>query len=137
MTKDEFYKIVNDFDSEIRKKIRIERRLEQIEINVDLKVGKGSEIQNNNNNDILHDLVCEKADLENKLKELSVVIEYKKQEIKRVVNKVDNEVFRDLLYYKYVKRLSWYDIANILNYSVEHAKGQKFREAKKQLWKSI
>lgn len=137
MTRDDFYKIVNKLDNENRKRLRLERRIEQLNSSIDIKSSIGSEVYSDNNNDVLHSLICEKADLEKELKELNIVIEYQTKDINRVINKVDNEEYRDLLYYKYVKHLNWFDIADILNYTIDHAKGRKFREAKRSLFKTL
>ena len=81
MTRDDFYKIVNKLDNENRKRLRIERRIEQLNSSIDIKSSIGSEVHSDNNNDVLHSLVCEKADLEKELKELNIVIKYQTKDI--------------------------------------------------------
>ncbi|RGD73826.1 hypothetical protein [Anaerofustis stercorihominis] len=137
MTKDEFYKISNKLRDENLKLYRINRRLAQIEKQQGIKAGIGSEIQSNNNNNLQECLSDEKIDLEKDKQELEIVISYNEKELNRYISKVDNEVYRDLLYYKYIKNLKWYDIADIIGYTIDHTKGYVFRRAKKELFKTF
>lgn len=137
MTKDEFYKISNKLRDENLKLYRINRRLAQIEKQQGIKAGIGSEIQSNNNNNLQEYLSDEKIDLEKDKQELEIVISYNEKELNRYINKVDNNIYRDLLYYKYIKNLKWYDIADIIGYTIDHTKGYIFRQSKKELFKTF
>ena len=137
MTKDEFYKVSNKLRDENLKLFSINRRLAQIKKQQGIKAGTGSEIQSNNNSNLQEDLSDEKIDLEKDKQELETVISYNEKELNRYINKVDNNIYRDLLYYKYIKNLKWYDIADIIGYTIDHTKGYIFRLAKKELFKTF
>lgn len=137
MTKNEFYQVSNRLKEENLKLSRINRRLFQIENQIGVKASIGSEIHNNNNINFQEKLLDEKIDLENEKKELEIVVSYNEKELNRYINKVDNNIYRDLLFYKYIKNLKWYEIADIIGYSEIHTKGYLFKFAKKELFKQF
>ena len=137
MTKNEFYQISNKLKNENFKLSRINRRLRQISKQLGLKASIGSEIKINNNINFQEKLLDEKIDLEKEKKELEVVISYNEKELNRYINKIDNDIYRDLLFYKYIKNLKWYEIADIIGYSEIHTKGYLFKFAKIELFKQF
>lgn len=137
MTKNEFYQVSNRLKEENLKLSRINRRLFQIENQIGVKASIGNEIHNNNNINFQEKLLDEKIDLENEKKELEIVVSYNEKELNRYINKVDNNIYRDLLFYKYIKNLKWYEIADIIGYSEIHTKGYLFKFAKKELFKQF
>lgn len=137
MTRDEFYRIANKLRDENLKLFRINRRLAQIKKQQGIKASIGSEIQNNNNCNFQEILSDEKIDLEKDKQELEIVISYNEKELNRYINKVDNNIYRDLLYYKYIKNLKWYDISNIIGYSINSTRGYLFRRAKNELFNNF
>lgn len=137
MTKNEFYQISNKLKNENLKLSRINRRLRQISKQLGLKASIGSEIKINNNINFQEKLLDEKIDLEKEKKELEVVISYNEKELNRYINKIDNDIYRDLLFYKYIKNLKWYEVADIIGYSEIHTKGYLFKFAKIELFKQF
>ena len=137
MTKDEFYRTADKLRDENKKLNRIKKRLLQIEKQQGIKAGIGSEIQCNNNSNFQEHLSDEKIDLEKDKQELEIVISYNEKELNRYINKVDNNIYRDLLYYKYIKNLKWYDIADIIGYTINSTKGYLFRQAKHELFENF
>lgn len=115
----------------------INEKLHQIYINQDVKASIGTEIQSNNNINVLEMLCTEKVDLEKEKNELIPVIKYAEKEITDIVTRVQSYMYKELLYYRYVKCLNWNDVSTIIGYSTDHVRGIMFRKAREELKKIL
>ena len=120
MTKDDFYNLHDRYIEHKNISKRKLRRINEINIKIDIKASYGSEVQSGSGNGIEY-LISEKLDLE--------------KEILRCINKIDNDLYRQLLIYKYINGYKWADISKNIGYSTDHARGILFRKARDELFK--
>ena len=134
MTKDDFYNLHDRYIEHKNISKRKLRRINEINIKIDIKASYGSEVQSGSGNGIEY-LISEKLDLEKEINELSIIIQHEEKEILRCINKIDNDLYRQLLIYKYINGYKWADISKNIGYSTDHARGILFRKARDELFK--